>query len=94
MQIDISNTKVSEFFEDQFNDRKIQLQSEVTSPENDPHILPPDDLKLNSDLPEVAEVQQVMKEFKNGKCMGTDSLHPEHLKYNKSNRFLCTSGFC
>ena len=52
----ISNTKLSEFFEDHFKDRKIQLQPEVTSPENYPHILPPDDLKVNSDLLEFAKV--------------------------------------
>ena len=29
-----------------------------------------------------------MKKFKKGRCLGTDLLHPEHLKYNNSNRFL------
>ena len=64
----------------------------MTSPENYPHILPPDDLTVNSNTTEIDEVQQVMKKFKNGRCLGTDLLHPEHLKYNNSNRFLAFDG--
>ena len=40
------------------------------------------------ELPVVAEVKDIIKGFKNGKCLGTDLLHPEHLKYNKSDRFI------
>ena len=29
-----------------------------------------------------------MKNFKNGKCLGTDLLHSEHLKYNNCTRFI------
>ena len=84
----ISNNKLSEFFQDHFNGKPIDLQPEVTNPENYPYILPPDDLEVNSDVPEVAEVQDVLHHFKNGKCFGTDLLYPEHLKYNTSNRFM------
>jgi exonuclease III len=84
----ISNDTLSDFFENHFCAKNIDLQPEVTNPEDHPHILPPDDMEVNSDPPEIEEVQEILKGFKNGKCLGTDLLHPEHLKYNKSNRFL------
>ena len=83
----ISNEKLSEHFEEHFNEKNIEVQPEVVHPENFPHILPPDDLQINSDIPTVAETQDVKKKLKNGKCLGTDLLYPEHLKYNNSNRF-------
>ena len=73
--------------EEHFKEKNIELQPEVVHPENYPHILPPDDLQINSDIPTVAEAQDVKKNFKNVKCLGTDLLYPEHLKYNNSNRF-------
>ena len=73
---------------DHFKDKNTELQPEVINPEKYPHVLPPDDLTVNSNTPEIDEVQQVLREFKNGKCLGMDLLHPEHFKYNKSNRFL------
>ena len=60
----------------------------MISHENYPNILPPDNLTVNSNTPEIDEVQKEMKTFKNGRSLGTDLLHPEHLKYNNSNRFL------
>ena len=78
----------STLFKDHFKDKNTELQPEVINPENYPRVLPPDDLTVNSNTPEIDEVQQVLKEFKNGKCLGMDLLHPEHFKYNKSNRFL------
>ena len=72
----ISNDKLTTIFEDHFKDT--ELQPEVTSPENYPHILQPDDLIVNSNTPEIDEVQQVMKKFKNWRCLGIDLLHPEH----------------
>ena len=84
----ISNDKLATSFEDPFKEKHVELQPEVTIPENYPHILPPDDAKVNSNIPEFNEVHKIMKDFKNGKCLGTDLLHPEYLKYNKSNRTL------
>ena len=84
----ISNDTLSDFFENHFCAKTVELQPEVTSPENYPHILPPDNLEINSDPPKIDEVQDILKNFKNGRCLGTDLLHPEHLKYNKSNNFL------
>ena len=84
----ISNEKLSTFFENHFKKKQVELQPEVTNPENFPHVLPPDNVTVNSSIPEVNEVHAIMKDFKNGKCLGTDLLHPEHLKYNKSDRFM------
>ena len=60
----------------------------MTNPENYPHILPPDNLVVDCSPPRIDEVKNVIKGFKNGKCLGTDFLHHKHLKYNKSNRFF------
>jgi hypothetical protein len=84
----ISDNKLSNFFKDHFKVKNIELQPEVTNPNNYPYVIPPDDLRINNQAPEVAEVQDVLKHLKNGKCLGTDLLHPEHLKYNSSNRFM------
>ena len=84
----ISNDKLTTFFKDHFKDKNTKLQPEVINPENYPHVLPQDDLTVYNNTPKIAEVQQVLKECKNGKCLGTDLLYPEHFKYNKSNRFL------
>ena len=46
------------------------------------------DLNINSNIPDIAEVKDIIKGFKNGKYLGTDFLHPEHLTYNESNRFV------
>ena len=66
---------------------ELEIQPEVLNPENYHHILPPDDLQINSNILEIAEVQDVLKEFKNWKCLESDLLYPEHLKYNNINRF-------
>lgn len=84
----ISTDKLTTFFKDHFSEKDIKTQPEVENPENYPHILPPNDLVVNNDIPETTEVQKILAELKNGKCLGTDSLHAEHLKYNRSNRFL------
>ena len=36
-------------------------------------------LNINSNIPDIAKVKDI-KGFKNGKCLGTDFLHPEHLR--------------
>ena len=84
----ISNDNLTKHFENHFKERDIEIQPEVINPENYPHILPPDDLQINSDLPTVTEIKDSIRNFKNGKCRDTDLLHPEHLKYNKSSRFF------
>ena len=66
----------------------MDLQPEVINPNDYPHILPPDNVNINSDIPSVSEVQEVIKKLKNGKCQGTDKIYGEELKYNTSSRFL------
>ncbi len=83
----IPNEKLSKHFEEHFSERNIEIQPEVSHPENYPHILPPNDLLINSDTPTITEVGNITRKFKNGKCLGTDLLYPEHIKHNKSNRF-------
>ena len=84
----ISTENLSEFFEDHFKEKRSLIQPEVLTPEDYPHIISPMDLNINSNIPDIAEVKDIIKGFKNGKCLGTDFLHPEHLKYNESNRFV------
>ena len=69
-------------------EKPIDLQPEVLNPELFPHILPPDDIAPNSDLPTEKEVEDARKRFKNGKCQGTDKIYGEELKYNFSGRFM------
>ena len=45
-------------------------------------------MNINSDIPTISEVQGVHKQFKNGKCQGTDNIYAEEVKYNTSNRFM------
>ena len=61
----ISNENLAKHFESHFSERHIEIQPEVTNPENYPHILPPDNLQINSDIPNVIEVKDTMKNFKN-----------------------------
>ena len=84
----ITSERLSEFFEDHLKEKPIDVQPEVMSPELYPHILPPEDITTNSDIPTVDEVNEARKKLKNGKCQGTDKIFAEELKYNTSNRFL------
>ena len=56
----ISNDKLSDLFKEHFTVKNVELQPEVTSPKNYPYILPPDDLQINDQAPEVPEVQDVL----------------------------------
>ena len=60
----------------------------MINPLDYPHILPPENINVNSEVPSVTEVQDVIKNIKNGKCQGTDKLYGEELKYNNSPRFI------
>ena len=84
----ITNDKLTHFFQDHFKEKDLEIQPEVLNPKDYPHILPPNDLQINSNVPEATEVQDILKKFKNGKCLETDQLYPEHLKYNNSKRFI------
>ena len=43
---------------------------------------------INQEIPSPAEVQSVIKTFKNNKSAGTDKLNTEYLKYNSSNKLV------
>ena len=84
----ISSDKLTEFFQDHLKEKPVSLQPEVLNPELFPHVLPPENIIPNSDLPTEKEVEDARKRFKNGKCQGTDKIYGEELKYNSSNRFM------
>ena len=84
----ISSEKLTEFFKDHLKEKPVELQPEVLNPELFPHIIPPDNIAPNSDLPTEKEVEDARKRFKNGKCQGTDKIYGEELKYNFSGRFI------
>ena len=84
----ISTDKLTTVFKDHFSQKDIKTQPEARSAENYPHILSPNYLVVNNNIPETTEIWKIRAELKNGKCQGTDSLQAEHLKYNSSSRFL------
>ncbi len=84
----ISNDALSAHFQDHLKERPIEIQPEVLNPESFPHVLPPDDIDINTDAPSIKEIKDSLKSFKNGKCQGTDKIHGEHLKYNTSDQFI------
>ena len=53
----IPSEKLTEFFIDHLKDKPIEIQPEVINPEHYPHILPPDNIHINSDIPTMSEVQ-------------------------------------
>ena len=67
----ITSEKLTEFFQDHLTEKPVELQPEVINPELYPHIIPPDNLNISSDIPTISEVQDARKRFKNGKCQGT-----------------------
>ena len=84
----ITSEKLTEFFKDHLNEKPVDLQPEVITPGLYPHVLPPDNININTDIPTVSEVNDARKRFKNGKCQGTDKIYGEEVKYNSSNRFM------
>ena len=57
----ITSEKLTEFFEDHLKEKPVHLQPEVINPELYPHILPPDDINTNSDIPTISEVHDARK---------------------------------
>ena len=83
----ISSGKLTDFFKDHLKEKPIEIQPEVINRELYHHILPPSNMNINSDIPTISEVHGVHKQFKNGKCQGTDKIYAE-VKYNTSNCFM------
>ena len=84
----ITSEKLTEFFKDHLKEKPVEVQPEVINPELYPHILPPEDININIDIPTEKEIDEARKSFKNGKCQGTDKIYAEELKYNFSGRFI------
>ena len=84
----ISSDKLTEFFKDHLKEKPVDLQPEVMNPKLFPHVLPPEGIEINTDIPSESEVEDARKRFKNGKCQGTDNIYGEEIKYNLSNRFM------
>ena len=49
-----------------------------------PHILPPNDISVNEDIPTEAEVKSSIKSQKDNKCKGINNTYAEHFKYATS----------
>ena len=75
----ITSEKLTEFFKDHLKGKPVEVQPEVINPELYPHILPPEDININIDIPTEKEIDEAWKSFKNGKCQGTDKIYAEEL---------------
>ena len=84
----IAPEKLKEHFESHFAPRKIKEQPEIEHPLLFPHILPPDNICINEDLPTEEELKSAIKTLKNNKCEGTDNIYAEQLKYAKSSKLI------
>ena len=47
----VSSEKLTDYFKDHLKERVIEMQPEVNNPEKCPHVLPPNDIDVNSDIP-------------------------------------------
>ena len=83
-QLLIAPNKLKQHFEEHFSPRAVTMQPEVENPELFPHILPPEDLYVNEEVPSVDEIKEALKTLKNNKCQGTDKVYGEQLKYANS----------
>ena len=71
----VSSEKLTGFFKYHLKEKPIEIQLEVINPERYPHILPPSNMNINSDIPTISEVQDVRIQFKTGKCQ--EQVHAE-----------------
>ena len=53
-------------------------------PRSFPHILPPNDISVNENIPTEAEVKSSIKSQKDNKCKGINNTYAEHFKYANS----------
>ena len=59
----ISSEELTEFFQDHLKEKPVELQPEVITPELYPHILPPDDININTSIPSEEEIDDAQKKF-------------------------------
>ena len=84
----IEPTKLKDHFEQHFAPRNTVTQPEIENPELFPHVLPPNNIQTNEEIPDEEELRNVLKKQKDGKCRGTDEIYSEHLKYSTSKNLL------
>ena len=75
---------LTDHFKVHFSERMVVMQPEVTNPTFFSHILPPDNISINEDLPSEEEITTVIKSLNNNKCQGTDKIYAEQIKYSSS----------
>ena len=51
------------------------MPPEVNNHEKYPHVLPANDINVISDIQNISEVWNAKKQFKDGKCQGTDQIY-------------------
>ena len=84
----IAPEKLTSHFKEHFSPRPVVIQPEVENPHLFPHILPPENLTVNEDLPDEDELLKIIKKQKDNKCQGTDKIFSEHLKYSTSDKLI------
>ena len=80
----IDPSKLKDHFAKHFDVRNVQCQPEIENPDLFPHILPPNDISVNEDIPTEAEVKSSIKSQKDNKCKGINNTYAEHFKYATS----------
>ena len=83
----IAPSKLTEHFKKHFGKGEGEMQPEVSSPDQYPHIYPSTTSIVDESTPTVREIKEICKELKNNKCVGVDGLVGEQLKYNNSSLF-------
>ena len=80
----IDSSKLKDHFEKHFDSRNVECQPEIENPHLFPHILPPNDISINEDIPTEAEIKSSIKSQKDNKCKGINDTYAEHFKYATS----------
>ena len=84
----ITTAKLTDHFREHFSERECQKQPEVLNPENYPYLQPTIATPIDESLPKEDEIKYASKSLRNGKCIGTDKIHNEEIKYNTSGVFM------
>ena len=78
----IDPKKLEDHFRDHFSRKKFTLPTEITTPENYPHVMAlKSKIKVDENRPTREEIIKCCKKFNNNKCQGSDRIFGEYLKY-------------
>ena len=86
-KITISKEKLTKHFKEHFSEKVIDIPPELEDPNSYNYLLDTQ-VEVNEDPPNLDEIAEVVKTFKNNKSAGTDNLHSEGLKYHSSKNLL------